>query len=148
MLLDVANSMLLLGLGLKPEEAPQFYDWNELRQKFTKIFASKTQSEWCQVFDDVDACVTPVLTTSEAVEYRHNKQRHSFQLVNDNGIPHEPIPVPAPRLADSPPAANNILPDVGEHSVTVLTEYAGYSLEECQRLLDCGVVEQAKMSRL
>lgn len=126
---------------MKPEEAPQFHDWNALRKMFTEIFASKTQSEWCSIFDDVDACVTPVLTTDEALRYPHNTQRQSF----DSGTG---IPVSAPRLSETPGSSNNVQPDIGEHTVRVLTEYAGYSLAECQQLIDKQVVEQAQMSRL
>jgi len=132
----------VLGLGLQPEDAPQFHDWSALRDKFTEIFASKTQAEWCRVFDHVDACVTPVLTTDEAVQYPHNTHRAAFEEVTGTGN----VPKAAPRLSETPPASNNIQPDVGENSVYVLTNMCGYGLAECQTLLDEGVVEQAKGS--
>ena len=138
--------LLVSGLGLKPEEAPQFHDWRALSQKFTEIFATKTQAEWCAIFDQVDACVTPVLSTDEAVNYHHNKLRKSFESVGVSG--ETQVPIAAPRLSQTPGSSSNISPDAGEQSVRILTEYGGYSLEECQRLLDTGVVEQAKMSRL
>jgi len=132
----------VLGLGLQPEDAPQFHDWSALRDKFTKIFASKTQAEWCRVFDNVDACVTPVLTTNEAVQHPHNTHRAAFEEIAGEGN----VPKAAPRLSETPASSNNIRPDVGENSVYVLTNMCGYSLIECQTLLDEGVVQQAKVS--
>jgi len=130
------------GLGLQPADAPQFHDWSALRDKFTEIFASKTQAEWCHIFDDIDACVTPVLTTDEAVHHPHNAHRAAFEETAGKGY----VPKAAPRLSETPSSSNNIQPDVGENSVFVLTNMCGYSLVECQALLDEGVVQQAKVS--
>ena len=132
----------VLGLGLQAEDAPQFHDWSALRDKFTEIFASKTQAEWCRVFDDVDACVTPVLTTDEAIQHPHNTHRAAFEVSSGERI----VPKAAPRLSETPASISNIQPDVGENSVYILTNLCGYSLEQCQALLDDGVVEQAKQS--
>ena len=129
-----------IGLGLLPEDAPQFHDWSALREKFTSIFASKTQAEWCNIFDDVDACVTPVLTTDEAVQHPHNTHRASFIADAEE----RNVPKAAPRLSETPASSNNIRPDVGENSVYVLTNVCRYSLAECQALLDEGVVKQAR----
>jgi len=131
----------VLGLGLRPEDAPQFHDWTALREKFAGIFASKTQDEWCCIFDDVDACVTPVLSTDEAVKHPHNVHRAAFDDAGERKIP-----TAAPRLSETPASSNNIQPDVGENSVYVLTNMCGYSLAECQALVDDGVVVQAKRS--
>jgi len=132
----------VLGLGLQPEDAPQFHDWSALRDKFSKIFASKTQAEWCSVFDSIDACVTPVLTTDEAVQHPHNTHRAAFEAVAGD----RNMPKAAPRLSETPASSNNILPDVGENSVYILTNLCRYSLAECQALIDEGVVVQAKES--
>jgi len=133
---------IVLGLGLKAEDAPQFHDWSALRDQFTKIFASKTQDEWCHIFDDVDACVTPVLTTDEAVQHPHSTHRAAFEVTADK----RNMPKAAPQLSETPACSSNIQPDVGEHSVYILTNLCGYSLERCQALLDDGVIEQAKQS--
>ncbi|KEQ95076.1 hypothetical protein AUEXF2481DRAFT_65703 [Aureobasidium subglaciale EXF-2481] len=39
--------------------------WPALRNLFVKTFKSRTRPEWEQVFDDTDACCTPVLTQDE-----------------------------------------------------------------------------------
>jgi len=132
----------ILGLGLHPKDAPQFHDWSAIRNKFIEIFASKTQAEWCQIFDSVDACVTPVLTTDEAVHHPHNTHRMAFEKTAEE----EHVPIAAPRLSETPAFSNNVQPDVGENSVYVLSNMCGYSPAECQALLDEGVVQQAKAS--
>jgi alpha-methylacyl-CoA racemase len=108
------------------------------------LFASKTQAEWCHVFDDVDACVTPVLTTDEAISYPHNERKGAFEAVGTE----RQVPIAAPRLSATPATTSNISPDAGEHSIQVLNVHCGYDVGECQKLIDAGVVEQIKMSRL
>jgi len=77
------------------------------------------------------------------MQHPHNTHRAAFDvLVADERI----VPKPAPRLSETPPCSNNIQPDVGENSIYILTTMCGYSLAECQSLLDKGVVEQAKGS--
>ena len=124
----------MLGLGVSEEDGLQFHDWDALRRRFTAIFASQTQAHWRQVFDGVDACVAPVLSVSEAAQ--HGAGRGAFEHVPGVG----PVPIPAPRLSETPGGTNNLSPDVGENSVDVLRE-AGYSEEECARLMKDGIVE-------
>jgi alpha-methylacyl-CoA racemase len=62
------------GLGFKLEELPDRGEedwpddthWGELREIFRRTFLERTQSEWCEVFDGTDACVSPVLGMLEA----------------------------------------------------------------------------------
>lgn len=72
---------LLKGLELSEEEAPQNGSSEELervRKIFTDKFASKTRAQWTDIFDKLDACVTPVLNLAEVSDYSHNKARSSF----------------------------------------------------------------------
>ncbi|TVP51866.1 MAG: CoA transferase [Halomonadaceae bacterium] len=52
-----------LGLSPKPEHQQQ------LREALTTAIAEKTLAQWQAVFDQIDACVEPVLTLSEASEH-------------------------------------------------------------------------------
>ena len=54
------KSMLFLIAG---EELEQF-SGEDLRNQLTRIFSSKDQSEWAEIFDGTDACVTPGLATN------------------------------------------------------------------------------------
>lgn len=77
---------LLKGLGLsgkgieKTREDRQ--NWPGLKDTFTKLFKSKTRSEWEKIFDQTDACCTPVLEYRELESdpSREGDQRPSVTL--------------------------------------------------------------------
>lgn len=90
-------NLLLEGLGLKEEDVPQFDDFEEAKEKFTEIFKTKTQEEWCKIFDDKDACVLPVLDWKQAARHPHNVARNVF--TEQDG---ESTVNPAPKLSRTP----------------------------------------------
>ena len=108
---------LLKGLGLEGESLPDQLDrdrWPEMKERFAAIFASRTRDEWSGLFNELDACASPVLSPSEAHEYAHNRSRGTF--VEVDGVV-QPGPVPrfsrtrsAVSKAPSPPGADT---DVG-----------------------------------
>ncbi|MFH4983966.1 hypothetical protein AB6A40_010675 [Gnathostoma spinigerum] len=57
------------------------------------IFKKKTRDEWCEIFKDVDACVTPVLDMEEVGDAECHKDRDYFLKAKDSWIPR-----PAPRM--------------------------------------------------
>ncbi|KAJ8338778.1 hypothetical protein SKAU_G00355640 [Synaphobranchus kaupii] len=136
---------LVQGLGLDPATLPaqmSFSDWPELRRVFARAFASRTQAEWCQVFDGTDACVTPVLPLDKVHTHPHNRDRGSF-LQDDQG---EVSPRPAPVLSRTPASPDMSRdPFVGEHTRPVLEEL-GYGPDEIQQLLDSGAAECNKLA--
>ena len=85
---------LIAGLGLTPDEAPQFdrENWPALQARFTALFATRDRDDWAAHFASTEACVTPVLTMAEAAEHPHNQARGAFV---DAGIVQ---PAPAPRF--------------------------------------------------
>ena len=93
-------AQLLTGLGLSPEELPHQMDtgaFPEMHKLFTDRFASKTRDEWTEVFAGTDACVTPVLTWTEAAENEHLRARST--LVDSDGVVQA---APAPRFSRTP----------------------------------------------
>jgi alpha-methylacyl-CoA racemase len=83
-------------LGIK-DEAPDRYDLDrldELRELIARAFRQKTMTEWAGIFDGTDACVSPVLTISEAARDPHIVARGS--LVEHEGVIQ---PAPAPRFS-------------------------------------------------
>ncbi|WP_327142253.1 CaiB/BaiF CoA transferase family protein [Nocardia sp. NBC_01327] len=93
---------LLRVLELDPQSLPRQMDpagQEILRKTFTDKFASKTQAQWCELFDDVDACVTPVRSWTDAAQDEHLHARGS--LVDVDGIRQ---PAPAPRFSRTPSA--------------------------------------------
>lgn len=59
-----------LGLSHKPD------DQTLLREEFKKIFAAKTFTQWQETFKDVEACVEPVLTVTEAAQHPQLQERN------------------------------------------------------------------------
>lgn len=71
---------LIAGLGLEPDEAPQYdlANWPVLEARFADLFARRTRDDWAAHFAGTEACVTPVLSLSEAPEHPHNRARGTF----------------------------------------------------------------------
>jgi alpha-methylacyl-CoA racemase len=93
-------AQLLDGLGISAADVPNQLDigaFPEMHKIFTERFASKTRDEWTQIFSGTDACVTPVLTWTEAAQNEHLRARST--LVDPNGVDQA---APAPRFSRTP----------------------------------------------
>jgi alpha-methylacyl-CoA racemase len=93
---------LLEGLGLADEDPHQQWDrarWPLMKEQFASIFRTKTRDEWTELFFDVDACVTPVLSPLEAARHPYNTGRNVFSTEDGALQPH-----PAPRFSKTPGA--------------------------------------------
>jgi alpha-methylacyl-CoA racemase len=91
---------LLDGLGLDPTTLPAQYDragWPTLRATFTRVFKTRTRDEWADHFRDTDACVTPVLSLTEAPQHPHLVHRQTFRE-EATGV----VPAAAPRFSRTP----------------------------------------------
>lgn len=120
-------AQLLAGLGLGDEELPEQFDrsgWPALRARFSDVFSTQSRDEWESHFSGVDACVTPVLSLSEAVQHPHNVERRLFVDVGGS-----PEPGPAPRF--EPEEAREYPPRVspGANTDEVLSE-VGYTTDQ------------------
>lgn len=71
--------------------------WRRLSQVLSEVFRSKTQSEWCESLEGIDACFAPVLSIKQAVDHPQNTARSSF--ISVNGIMQ---PAPSPRYKNAP----------------------------------------------
>lgn len=91
---------LLRGLDLSSDDS-QFSNYEEKKKRFSELFLTKTQKEWCDIFENVDACVYPVLDWKTANEHNHNAARNSFvdKSKHESNIS---VPHPAPRLSRTP----------------------------------------------
>lgn len=65
-----------------------------------KIFKTKTQSQWSELFESVDACVFPVLEWQTADQHPHNSFRNAFVSKKSTGG--GVVPSPAPLLSRTP----------------------------------------------
>jgi len=87
------------GLGLED----RCYDqndrsgWPAMEADFATTFATRTRDEWAATFAETDACITPVLSMTEALAHPHNVARSVF-------VQHEGIaqPAPAPKMSVTP----------------------------------------------
>ncbi len=100
----------------------------------SKHIAGRTLVDWLQIFDTVDACVTPVLTPAEALAHPHHLARelvHQERGVTEVG--------PLAQIG-SQPWKSRSAPAAGEHTFALLAEL-GYSAEHVQRMTEQGVVK-------
>lgn len=127
--------LLLEGLGLNEDDVPQNCDWEKSKKLFADIFRSKTQAEWCKMFDNTDSCVVPVLEYDRAFKHPHNAHRRSFLPCKDGPA----VPGPSPILSRTPAAPDMEEPFAGEHTLEILKEH-GLSDAKVQELVDTEVV--------
>ncbi|OBH08098.1 CaiB/BaiF CoA-transferase family protein [Mycobacterium sp. E1747] len=93
---------LLTGLGLSADEVPGQLDvgsYPRMYDAFAKRFASRTRDEWTATFAGTDACVTPVLTWSEAATDDHLRARST--VITADGVDQA---APGPRFSRTPAA--------------------------------------------
>ncbi|KAJ3351800.1 hypothetical protein HDU83_008702 [Entophlyctis luteolus] len=123
--------LLLKGLDLPVSEyANSQLDsslWPEMKRKFAAIFCTKSQAEWTRIFDNTDACVTPVLDWKEAMDSAHYRARWGDTAAKAS-------PMVSPVLSRTPGT-------VGEDSVGVRDDRCvlrqfGLSEEEISRTLE------------
>lgn len=130
---------LVDGLGVKNQLVGDQHDescWPAHRAAFEQTFATRTRDEWAEIFDGTDACVTPVLSMSEAPHHPHLAARRTFAEVGAT-----PQPVVAPRFSRTPGRIPTSPRDVGADTVTALRAW-GIDEHEIDKLLAAGVAHQ------
>jgi alpha-methylacyl-CoA racemase len=112
---------LVKALGLDPAQLPDRDDrrnWPLLRQRFAKIFATRTRAEWDELMKGRDACVAPVLSIDEAWDHPQMQARQTFGQMG--GLRY---PAPAPRLSGTPGRLRNPPPEPGADTAAVLADW-------------------------
>jgi alpha-methylacyl-CoA racemase len=92
---------LLAGLelpDLPPRDGPE--NWPALRERFAAAFLSRPRADWLERFSASPACVTPVLSLTEARRDPHLRARGTLVDTPD-GVG----PAPAPRFSADPARA-------------------------------------------
>jgi alpha-methylacyl-CoA racemase len=108
-------------LGLDGEELPDQNDreaWPAMKERFARLFASRTRAEWEKVFEGSDACVAPILPLAEAPNHPHNQVRGTFTEVA--GVVQ---PSPAPRFTGTPGAIRRPPPNPGQYADEALADW-------------------------
>ena len=128
---------LLRLTGLDAEDLPAQFDrarWPEARERFARLFRTKTRDEWCGLLAGSGACVAPVLDFVEAPHHPHNAARGSF--VEVEGVVQ---PGPAPRFSRTPPEVRRSPSSGGDHSREALADW-GFGAEEIDALVEAGAI--------
>jgi alpha-methylacyl-CoA racemase len=73
--------------------------WPAMRDALSDKFRTETRGHWSRIFADSDACVTPVLTASEAMRDPQMRARNVF--VDIDGVRQ---PAPTPHFSRTPAA--------------------------------------------
>lgn len=131
-------ALVVQTLGL--QDLPEQYDragWPELREQLTEVFASRTRDEWAELFEPLDACVSPVLSLGEAAAHPHLAARAS--VVDVNGVPQ---PAAAPRFSRTPGGIGRPASKAGADTREALQGW-GFSAAEVQELEGDAVVLQS-----
>ena len=92
--------------------------WPKLKQRLTEVFATKSQTQWCQIMEGTDVCFAPVLTMSEAAKHPHNVARETF--IEIDGVVQ---PAPAPRFSRTNGAVSHGPVAAGENTREVLQSW-------------------------
>lgn len=103
-------------------EAP-YIEQQRLISEIEQIIAGKTLVQWVAIFDQLDACVSPVLLLEEVLEHSQFKERDMFVDVVDKNlgeIKHIGIPI---KLSDTPGEIRSRAPTLGEHNEELLGKY-------------------------
>jgi len=109
-------------------------DAGPVKARLTRIFASRTQREWTEVFARADCCVSPVLGMDEALE--NEQLRARGMVVDEGGFTQLALPL---KLSEFEFGIERKAPGVGEHTDEILRE-AGYRDAEIAALRKDGVI--------
>ncbi|MFJ7420968.1 CaiB/BaiF CoA transferase family protein [Streptomyces uncialis] len=131
-----ATTLAVLGLGDDPLLAAQHDTaaWPAMSARLAERFATRTRDEWTAAFEGNDACVTPVLSFTEAAVHPHNTTRGTYTTAA--GFIQ---PGPAPRFLGTPPGVPRPAPVTGADTHAILAA-AGLDEEAVTALYEKGVV--------
>lgn len=125
---------ILLGVG--PDEAPRDdpATWPDLRRRFAEAFAALPRAEHERRFAGTDACVSPVLSLTEAPYDDHMRER-GILVSGEGGIQ----PAPAPRFSVTPSRIQRPPAMRGDGGEAALTDWGIGHVDE---LVNEGVVQR------
>ena len=110
---------LLAGLGLDddPRHQEDRTRWPETRERFARVFSTRTRAEWVDLFEGTDACVVPVVSLMDAAKHPHVEARQT--LIEHGGYLQA---APAPRFSTTQTSLGELPPLPGEHSYAIRAE--------------------------
>jgi len=110
--------------------------YDEMRALLERTFATRSMTEWAELFEGTDGCVAPVLTPTEAIEHPHLAERDTF--IELDGIRQ---PAPAPRFDRTRPSVTKPPAEsAGAHTTTALE---AWGIDDVDALIASGAAFQA-----
>ncbi len=117
---------------------PEMFD--EMFAWLRETFASKTRAEWNEIFEDEDACVSPILTQLEMSKNPQVLAREMITEVEDEKLGRSrTLGVPI-KFSLTPGTIRRSAPTLGEHTDEVLS-MLGCNAEEIANLKEQGVTK-------
>ena len=125
----------LSSLGLSPQPANQ----KKLKDALKTEFEKHDFSELCGLFSELDACVEPVLSLSEAIEHPQLKARELVtEVPRGDGTNQAQMACPL-KFSDGLPEPRHIGAALGQHTNQVLGEL-GFSAQRIEALRRAKVI--------
>ncbi|AWI13607.1 carnitine dehydratase [Caldibacillus thermoamylovorans] len=93
----------------------------KLKHDIQTVMYTKTLAEWMDIFEDAEACVSPVLTFAELVNHPQVQARKMFEAIEQDGIPVKHIGIPI-KLSRTPGKIRAAAPKLGEHTEYYLNQ--------------------------
>ena len=139
-------AILLDKLGVS-SDLPQYDNFQENKLVLAEAFKTKTQTEWINIFENVDACVFPVLHWKEAPDFHQNSARGVYQ--DRTKVRGDVVPTPVPKLSRTPGRSGALedLRDDYEMAMEILSELA-YGEDQLKDFYRDGVVLLNNKSKL
>lgn len=136
--------MRVLGLDIDQFDS----DTEKCREEVQRRFKTKTQGEWSALFENVDACVFPVVDWKNADQYPHNRARKAFvpKELTDDIV----VPTPAPILSRTPAVSGAQKNDNQDYlkQVIEIFEENGLATEDIQKYHEDGALILPANSKL
>jgi alpha-methylacyl-CoA racemase len=132
-------AVLVEALGLEGIDLAAQADvsaWPETTEKFAAAFRTRTRQEWAEILQPLEACFSPVLSLTEALEAEQNRSRRLF--VENDGVLQA---APAPRFSRTPGEIAGPAALYGEQTDSALSAW-GFSAEELASLRRSGAIAQ------
>lgn len=108
--------------------------WDDLRDRLTAVFVTRSRAEWVAAFEGSDACVAPVLSLREAPDHPQLAARATFET--RQGVVQ---PAPAPRFSQTPGRLTTPPVVVGHDTRAALLSWG---IEDVDELIESGVASQ------
>lgn len=126
----------VLGLGDDPAFAAglDHRQWPVLKARIAGVIATRSRDEWVAAFAGIDACVSPVLTMTEALAHPHHVARETFITVDGRTTP-----APAPRFSVSVADPPRAPVPIGADTAAVLRDI-GFDPDRIAALAKAGVI--------